>query len=105
MRALAAVIGVVGAGSACLAQDTMYGLTDFLFPQLVELDRSTGAVLSSVSVTGHQALFGGLAAGGGNDLYSIDGYNDGEPDRTFRIDRTTGAGTVVGSTGENWNFR
>ncbi len=104
MRVLA-VVGVLGAGAACQAQDAMVALTDFLFPQLVELDRTTGAVLSSVSVSGHEALFGGLAAGEGNDLYSIDGYNDGNPDRTFRIDRTTGIGTVVGPTGENWNFR
>jgi hypothetical protein len=104
MRVLAAV-GVLGVGAACQAQDAMFALTDFLFPQVVELDRNTGAVLSSVFVTGHEALFGGLAGGAGNDLYSIDGYNDGNPDRTFRIDRTTGVGTVVGPTGENWNFR
>src|SRR5690606_37389897 len=50
-------------------------------------------------------LFGGLAADLNGDLWSIDGYNDGESDRTFRIDRATGAGTVVGLTGFIWNFR
>jgi outer membrane protein assembly factor BamB len=38
-------------------------------------------------------------------LYLIDGYNDSQSDRTFRIDWRTGAGAIVGNTGFNWNFR
>ncbi|MFH1110548.1 MAG: choice-of-anchor Q domain-containing protein [Planctomycetota bacterium] len=38
-------------------------------------------------------------------LYSIDGWNDGQSDRLFQIDRLTRTGTVVGSTGVNWNHR
>jgi WD40 repeat protein len=38
-------------------------------------------------------------------LFSIDGYNDNDSDRLFQIDAATGAGTVVGETRFNWNFR
>ena len=66
---------------------------------------ATGAVLSSQPVSGEEALFGGLAMDAAGELWSIDGYNDGLDDRTFRIDPATAAGVVVGDTGENWNFR
>jgi hypothetical protein len=99
-------IGVVlAAGSAALGQGTMYGLAGNVAPLLQRLDPSSGAVLETLPVSGHQALFGGLAADAGGRLYSIDGYNDPEPDRLFVIDRTTGGGSVVGPTGFNWNFR
>jgi hypothetical protein len=91
-------------GSA-LAQPAMYAMSGNINPVLLKLDQATGAVLESHFVTGHQALFGGLAADAAGNLYSIDGYNDEFPDRTFRIDRATGAGAVVGPTGFNWNFR
>ncbi len=98
----AAVIAAVG---ECRAQESMYVLTHPLVPQLHELDPQTGAMLSFVPVFGHQSLFGGLAVDAAENLYSIDGFNDEFDDRTFRIDIATGAGTVVGPTGFNWNFR
>ena len=82
----------------------LYALTDYIFPQLVQVDTVTGSVTSSVPVSGHESLFGGLEFVAG-DLYSIDGYNDPNSDRTFRINAATGAGVVVGPTGFNWNFR
>jgi hypothetical protein len=74
-------------------------------PILYTVDKDTGSVLTSNIVTGHEALFGGLAADGRGNLYSIDGFNDGNSDRLFRIDPATGVGVVVGHTRENWNFR
>ncbi len=99
---------VVGAGMATPAQghDILYAMSDNLSPILWTLDPDTGQQLNSVSVTGHEALFGGLGADADNQLlYSIDGYNDANPDRLFRIDPTFGTGNVVGPTNENWNFR
>jgi hypothetical protein len=87
------------------ARAQMYGLGGNISPVLSRLDPITGTVLESHLVSGHQALFGGLAADASGALYSIDGYNDEFFDRTFRIDRSTGAGTVIGPTGFNWNFR
>ncbi len=87
------------------ADQTLYALTSPTSPRLVTLDSQTGSVLTSDTVTGHEALFGGLAIDAAGDLYSIDGYNDADSDRLFRIDPLTGAGTVVGETRFNWNFR
>ncbi len=102
---VAPALGALALVSGARAQDTLYTLSDYIGPQLQTIDPATGATLTSVPVTGHESLFGGLAADDEGDLYSIDGYNDPNPDRTFRIDSATGAGTVVGPTGFNWNFR
>jgi hypothetical protein len=86
------------------AQQVIFATSFPINPQLLTVDPLTGTVLNSIPISGSQALFGGLTAEGAT-LYSIDGYNDGLSDRTFRVDSSTGAGTIVGDTGENWNFR
>jgi WD40 repeat protein len=85
--------------------DDLFVLQGEVFPTLHKLNPATGAVLESHQVTGHEALFGGLAAHPSGQLFSIDGYNDANSDRLFRIDPATGTGTVVGETRFNWNFR
>jgi hypothetical protein len=102
---LCAALTVAGVSAVARAQESLYVLTDYLFPQLRKVDPNSGAVITSVTVTGHEALFGGLAVDAARNLYSIDGYNDPNPDRLFKINRDTGAGAVVGPTGFNWNFR
>ena len=88
------------------AGETMYATSSSVNPNLLTIDSATGAMLTSVTITNDEALFGGLTfASDGMALYSIDGYNDGVSDRTFRIDPVTGVGAVVGDTGFNWNFR
>ncbi len=84
--------------------DVLYATSYAINPQLLTVDPLTGATLTSVPVTGEEALFGGLCDDGTN-FFSIDGYNDGNSDRTFRIDPATGTGTIVGNTNFNWNFR
>ncbi|MCC7013133.1 MAG: hypothetical protein IT454_11265 [Planctomycetes bacterium] len=97
-----ALVFVVGSSAA--AQEFIYATSRSTNPQLLTVDPATGTVLSSVAVTNEEALFGGLAFDG-TWLWSIDGYNDGNSDRTFKIDPASGAGTIVGNTGQNWNFR
>jgi hypothetical protein len=106
MRSLqvACLVAALGAPAA-LAQEQFYVMTGNIFPQIHEINPANGSIISSVSVTGQESLFGGLAVDGDGTLWSIDGYNDANPDRLFKIDRLTGAGSVVGPTGENWNFR
>jgi len=84
--------------------DVMFATSDFINPNLLTINPANGGVLTGVPISNEEALFGGLTSDGAV-LYSIDGYNDPNSDRTFRIDPTTGAGTVVGDTGLNWNFR
>jgi len=96
---------VVAAGSFASAQEVLYALNDYIAPSLMRIDPTTGNVLQYLEVTGHESLFGGLAVDKEGTLYSIDGYNDGNSDRFFKIDAATGAGSVVGDTGFNWNFR
>jgi hypothetical protein len=95
-----------GLATCAAAQEEMYALFSPTSPVLVHVDRTSGSWINSWNVTGHQALFGGLAYDPPSGLlYSIDGYNDPNPDRLFSIDPASGAGAVVGETGENWNFR
>jgi len=97
---------LVALASAAHAQDRLFVLrTPHPGAELVELDLATATPIAASPVSGHEALFGGLALDAAGDLYSIDGYNDSFSDRTFRIDRNTGAGVVVGDTNFNWNFR
>jgi hypothetical protein len=104
LLAAAAALGVSIASSA-MAQEQFYALRSPTSPILMELDPATGGELSSTFVTGAQAIFSGMDFDNNGDLYMIDGFNDAESDRLFLLDETTGAGSVVGDTGENWNFR
>ena len=103
-RAVVALVSVCGLSSIAAAQD-LYALSGYTNPSLVRMDPVTGTTLEVHAITNVEALFGGLAINASGDLYSIDGYNDGNSDRLFKIDRATGAGTVVGETRFNWNFR
>src|SRR5689334_2860969 len=87
-------LALVTLGASARA-DVLHVTSSYINVQLQTVDASTAAVLTSVAVTNEEALFGGLCDDGVN-MYSIDGYNDGNSDRTFRIDPTTGAGTIVG---------
>jgi hypothetical protein len=99
-------LAVCGLAAPALAHDILYALSNPLSPKLSTLDPDTGQELNAVFIIGHEALFGGLGADTKHSmLYSIDGYNDPNPDRLFKIDPTFGTGVVVGPTGENWNFR
>ncbi|MFG0284974.1 MAG: GC-type dockerin domain-anchored protein [Phycisphaerales bacterium JB039] len=95
----------VAMAPAALAQQSLYATSGFSSPILYELDPATGAELSFAFITGAEAIFSGIAIDDAGDTWAIDGYNDGIPDRLFLIDKDTGAGSVVGETGENWNFR
>jgi len=102
----AAFAALVSLSPGALAGETLYATSGPVNPSLLTIDSATGAVLTSVPITGEEALFGGLTFSlDGSSLYSIDGYNDASSDRTFRIDPGSGAGAVVGNTGFNWNFR
>jgi hypothetical protein len=56
-------------------------------------------------VTGQEALFGGLAHDISGQLYSIDGTTTAIPTGSSASIARRGAGTVVGPTNFNWNFR
>ena len=43
--------------------DDLFALSGEVAPVLRKLDPATGSIIESHAVTGHQALFGGLAAG------------------------------------------
>ena len=104
--ATACALGLLaGAASSALAQDTLYGLRSPTSPALFTIDTSSGSEDLVELVTGAEAIFSGMTFDENGDLYCIDGFNDGLSDRLFRIDPATAAGTVVGDTGENWNFR
>lgn len=90
--------------SLASAQQVIVATSGPVNPSLLTVDPSNGNILTSTPISNEEALFGGVTVDGTN-LYSIDGYNDGNSDRTFRIDSTTGAGTIVGNTTFNWNFR
>jgi hypothetical protein len=106
LSALAALFTLVTFATSATAGETLYATSKFVNPNLLTIDSATGSVLTSVSITGDEALFGGLTfSADGAHLYSIDGYNDSLSDRTFRIDPASGTGVVVGDTGFNWNFR
>ena len=102
---MACVILTTIVGSTAQADEFMYALSSYTNGNLLKIEPTTWAVIESHPITNDEALFGGLAADAAKDIYSIDGYNDENLDRTFRIDRANGAGTVVGDTGFNWNFR
>lgn len=66
---------------------------------------SSGAEVSWFPISGSEHLSGLTFDPASGLLFAIDGYNDHESDRLFQIDPRTGEGTVIGSTGLNWNFR
>jgi len=86
------------------AQEVMLATSTYANASLLTVDPATGTTLNSVPISGEEALFGGLTRIG-TDVYTIDGYNDGNSDRTFKIDTVSGTGAIVGDTGFNWNFR
>ncbi len=105
-RAISCGLFIGVAGAAASAHDILYAMTSPLSPTLVTLDPDTGNELNAIAITGQEALFGGLGADIEHAvLYSIDGFNDPDSDRLFKIDPVFGTGGVVGPTGENWNFR
>jgi hypothetical protein len=105
IRAGLGVSALLCVAGMAMGQEQLFALANPTSPTLLELDPTSGAILDSHAITGAEALFGGLAADPAGTLYSIDGFNDSNSDRLFRIDRSTGAGSVVGETRFNWNFR
>jgi hypothetical protein len=103
--ALSVLASCLAIAAPAAAEGVLYFLDDYVSPELWTLDTNDGTFLDDKDITGEESLFGGLAFGEDGRLYSIDGYNDGDSDRLFRIDPATGAGEVVGETGFNWNFR
>ncbi len=105
IRRLVPAMTLLLAAMASPGAEQLYVLSGPLSSTLYEVDPLNGDILNAWSVTGAEALFGGLAADQAGVLYSIDGYNDGNSDRLFSIDRLSGAGMVIGETRYNWNFR
>ncbi len=102
--AVPTVLGLT-VGSTALAQEQLYALRNPTSPIFAELDPATGGEISSAFVSGAEAIFSGMDFDDNGDLFMIDGFNDGLSDRLFTIDPGTAAGSVIGDTGENWNFR
>lgn len=98
------ILGLAVASTA-VAQEQLYALRNPTSPIFAELDPATGGEISSAFVTGAQAIFSGMDFDNNGTLFTIDGFNDGLSDRLFTIDPGTAMGSVVGDTGENWNFR
>ena len=97
---------MLGLAGAAHAQDQqLFALSGPTAPRLWTLDPDTTAEVTSEFVTGAQAIFCGITFDASGTMYTIDGFNDGFDDRLFTIDPLTGAGTIVGDTGQNWNFR
>ncbi|MEQ8316087.1 MAG: GC-type dockerin domain-anchored protein [Phycisphaerales bacterium] len=99
-----AITGLAVASPA-VAQEQLFALSNPTSPVLRELDPATGGELSFGFVSGAEAIFSGMDFDAAGELFMIDGFNDGLSDRLFTLDVSTAAGTVVGDTGENWNFR
>jgi len=85
--------------------ETLLVLDDWRTPQLLFLDPETLQPRNSIALSGHEALFGGIAADNEDVVYSIDGYQDQFFDRTATINPLTGQVTIVGPTLDDWNFR
>lgn len=91
--------------AASHAQEYLYTLSNYYTPQLQKIDARTGALVSSLPVTGTQVLLG-FTMGVDGDLYAIDGWTGPISYLLVRIARNTGAVTVIGPLGySNWNFR
>ena len=78
--------------------DVLYATSSTVNPSLLVVNPFDGVVHSSIPITNAQALLGGLCFDGVG-FTTTDGFNNALQDRTFRINATTGAGTVVGNTG------
>jgi hypothetical protein len=88
--------------SSTAAQDGALFTLSGANPVLHRVATSTGAVLDSHNIVGAQASLGGLAYDSRGWLYCIDGLGSSSPARLVRIDTITGALTVIGPTGFNW---
>ncbi|MEQ8843635.1 MAG: GC-type dockerin domain-anchored protein [Phycisphaerales bacterium] len=102
LLAVPALALVAGAASA---QDTLYAVSNPTSPQLWTVDTATGFDDLIGAVTGAEAIFSGMALDDAGALLCVDGFNDALSDRLLSIDPASGAGMVIGDTGENWNFR
>ena len=92
-------------GSTVLAQDELYAISNPVSPQLWTVETGSGLDDLVGAVTGAEAIFSGMAFDDTGVLLCIDGFNDALSDRLLSIDPASGAGMVLGDTGENWNFR
>jgi len=91
------------AASPAAGQGVIFALSGTASPTLHRLNASTGALIASYPVTGHQALRGGMAfiyADAG--LTAIDGALDGNPDRLVTINPQSGAVTIRPAIGTEW---
>ena len=105
---LAGVVCVAALPCAQVAhaqEPQLYALSNPTSPRLYTLDTTTGAELTLELVSGHEAIFCGITFDNTGTMYTIDGFNDAFSDRLFTIDPLTAAGSIVGDTGLNWNFR
>jgi hypothetical protein len=91
--------------TAAAQYGTLLTLSGSVSPTLHRVNHVTGAVAESRPITGQEAILGGGAYDNQGTLYCIDGFDDQNSDRLFRIDIQTGVGTVVGNTGFNWRRR
>ncbi|MGD1915994.1 MAG: GC-type dockerin domain-anchored protein [Phycisphaerales bacterium] len=87
------------------SDSTLFAISNPTSPQFWTIDIGTGDDDLIGGVSGAEAIFSGMAFDSSGGLYCVDGFNDGLSDRLFSIDASSGAGSVVGDTGENWNFR
>ncbi|MEO1277605.1 MAG: GC-type dockerin domain-anchored protein [Planctomycetota bacterium] len=106
-RLATALLPVSALAFPVLAQSdaTLYAVSNPVSPQFWTIDIGSGSEDLIGGVSGAEAIFSGMAFDSAGGLYCVDGFNDGLSDRLFSIDAGSGAGSVVGDTGENWNFR
>jgi outer membrane protein assembly factor BamB len=100
MRTIALILV---AASPAAGQGVIFALSGTTSPTLHRLNASSGALIASYPVTGHQALRGGMAfiyADAG--LTAIDGALDGNPDRLVTINPQSGAVTIRPVIGTEW---
>lgn len=103
-RTIATAVLLLGAIEAG-AEETLHAIGNNTVPHaLLALDPSDGTILGSTGITDAQ-LLSSLTIDGSGRFLSIDGFNDGESDYLFQVDPDSGAGTRIGATGQNWNFR
>ncbi len=98
-------VTIMSASSLAQSDETLFAISSPTAPQFWTIDTGTGSQNSIGPVSGAQAIFSGMAFDGSGAIYCIDGVFDALSDRLFTIDAGSGAGSIVGDTGENWNFR
>ncbi|WZO96263.1 PEP-CTERM sorting domain-containing protein [Isosphaeraceae bacterium EP7] len=69
--------------------------------RLLTLDKSTGAILSALTLDRQLGVVGGLSYDGlSGNLYLVEGnFGSSDPNSLYTVDRTTGGLTAVGPTG------